>query len=83
MKKEVKVNDEELKRRKKSMRALKTCMIVLDVIAIILLFIQIFITKEITCISYVALIICNILTFSVKVENSRDIKINKKTSKKK
>ena len=35
MKKEIKVNDEELKRRKKSMRALKTCMIVLDVIAII------------------------------------------------
>ena len=83
MKKEVKVSDEELKRRKKSMRALKTCMIVLDVIAIILLFIQIFITKEFTWISYVALIICNILTFSVKVENSRDIKLNKKTSKKK
>ena len=53
MKKEVKVNDEELKRRKKSMKALKTCMIVLDV------------------------------TFSVKVENSPDIKLNKKTSKKK
>ena len=83
MKKEVKVNDEELKRRKKSMKALKTCMIVLDVIAIILLFIQIFITKEITWISYGALIICNILTFSVKVENSPDIKLNKKTSKKK
>lgn len=83
MKKEVKVNDEELKRRKKSMRALKTCMIVLDVIAIILLFIQIIITKEITWISYVTLIICNILTFSVKVENSPDIKLNKKTSKKK
>ena len=77
------LSEEELKRRKKSMRALKTCMIVLDVIAIILLFIQIFITKEITWISYVALIICNILTFSVKVENSRDIKLNKKTSKKK
>ena len=83
MKKEVKVSDEELKRRKKSMRALKTCMIVLDVIAIILLFIQIIITKEITWISYVTLIICNILTFSVKVENSPDIKLNKKTSKKK
>ncbi len=81
MKKEIKVNDEELKRRKKSMRALKTCMIVLDVIAIILLFIQIFITKEITWISYVALIICNILTFSVKVENSRDIKLNKKLAR--
>ena len=83
MKKDVKVSDEELKRRKKSMKALKTCMIVLDVIATILLFIQIFITKEITWISYVALIICNILTFSVKVENSPDIKLNKKTSKKK
>ena len=77
------LSEEELKRRKKSMKALKTCMIVLDVIAIILLFIQIFITKEITWISYVALIICNILTFSVKVENSPDIKLNKKTSKKK
>lgn len=82
MKKEEKVSDEELKRRKKSMRALKTCMVVLDVIAIILLFIQIFITKEITWISYVTLIICNILTFSVKVEKSPDIKLNKRTSKK-
>ena len=83
MKKEVKVSDEALKRRKKSMKAIKTCMVVLDVIAIILLFIQIFITKKITWISYVSLIICNILTFSVKVENSPDIKLNKKTSKKK
>ena len=47
MKKDVKVSDEELKRRKKSMRALKTCMIVLDVIAIILLSVQITIFKEI------------------------------------
>ena len=57
MKKEVKVSDEELKRRKKSMRALKTCMIVLDVIAIILLSVQITIFKEITWVSNILLIL--------------------------
>ena len=56
MKKDVKVSDEELKRRKKSMRALKTCMIVLDVIAIILLSVQITIFKEITWVSNILLI---------------------------
>lgn len=82
MKKEVKVSDEELKRRKKSMRALKTCMVVLDVIAIILLSVQITIFKKITWISHILLILCNVLVFSINIEKSSDLSF-KKTSKKK
>lgn len=82
MKKDVKVSDEELKRRKKSMRALKTCMIVLDVIAIILLSVQITIFKEITWVSHILLILCNVLVFSINIEKSSDLSF-KKTGKKK
>lgn len=82
MKKEVKVSDEELKRRKRSMKALKTCMIVLDVIAIILLSVQITIFKKITWISHILLILCNVLVFSINIEKSSDLSF-KKTSKKK
>lgn len=82
MKKEVKVSDEELKRRKKSMKALKTCMVVLDVIAIILLSVQITIFKKITWISHILLILCNVLVFSINIEKSSDLSF-KKTSKKK
>ena len=82
MKKEVKVSDEELKRRKRSMKALKTCMIVLYVIAIILLSVQITIFKKITWISHILLILCNVLVFSINIEKSSDLSF-KKTSKKK
>lgn len=82
MKKEVKVSDEELKRRKRSMKALKTCMIVLDVIAIILLSVQITIFKKITWISHILLILCNVLVFSINIEKGSDLSF-KKTSKKK
>lgn len=82
MKKEVKVSDEELKRRKRSMKTLKTCMIVLDVIAIILLSVQITIFKKITWISHILLILCNVLVFSINIEKSSDLSF-KKTSKKK
>ena len=82
MKKEVKVSDEELKRRQRSMKALKTCMIVLDVIAIILLSVQITIFKKITWISHILLILCNVLVFSINIEKSSDLSF-KKTSKKK
>ena len=82
MKEEVKVSDEELKRRKRSMKALKTCMIVLDVIAIILLSVQITIFKKITWISHILLILCNVLVFSINIEKSSDLSF-KKTSKKK
>ena len=82
MKKEVKVSDEELKRRKRSMKALKTCMIVLDVIAIILLSVQMTIFKKITWISHILLILCNVLVFSINIEKSSDLSF-KNTSKKK
>lgn len=82
MKKEVKVSDEELKRRKRSMKTFKTCMIVLDVIAIILLSVQITIFKKITWISHILLILCNVLVFSINIEKSSDLSF-KKTSKKK
>lgn len=82
MKKEVKVSDEELKRRKKSMKTLKTCMVVLDIIAIILLSVQITIFKKITWISHILLILCNVLVFSINIEKSSDLSF-KKTSKKK
>ena len=82
MKKEVKISDEELKRRKKSMRALKTCVVVLDVITIILLSVQITIFKEITWISHILLILCNVLVFSIHIEKSSDLSF-KKTGKKK
>lgn len=77
MKKEVKVSDEELKRRKRSMKALKTCMIVLDVIAIILLSVQITIFKKITWISHILLILCNVLVFSINIEKSSDLSFKK------
>lgn len=78
MKKEVEISKEELMRRKKSMRILKTLMIILDVFAFLLLLIQIKITKEVTYFSYVVLIICNIITFMVKIDSNEKEKSSKK-----
>lgn len=78
MKKEVEISKEELMRRKKSMRILKTLMIILDVFALLLLLIQIKITKEVTYFSYVVLIICNIITFMVKIDSNKKEKSSKK-----
>ncbi len=76
MKTEVKkVDQKEIERRKRSMKILRTLMIILDVLALILLVLQILI-KDITYWSYVILILCNIITFMVKVEP------NKKSNKK-
>lgn len=75
MKKEI--PKEELMRRKRSMRILRTLLIILDIFALILLCVQITITKEVTYISYVILVICNIITFSVKIDS------NEKSSNKK
>lgn len=75
MKKEI--PKEELMRRKRSMRILRTLLIILDIFALMLLCVQITITKEVTYISYVILVICNIITFSVKVDS------NEKSSNKK
>lgn len=63
---EKKIGKEELERRKRSMKILRTLMIILDVLALILLIIQILI-KDISYWSYVILILCNIITFMVKV----------------
>lgn len=71
MKKEKEISKEELLRRKKSMKILRTLMIILDIFALILLCVQITITKEITYISYVILILCNIITFSVKIDSDK------------
>ena len=75
MKKEI--PKEEIMRRKRSMRILRTLLIILDIFALMLLCVQITITKEITYISYVILVICNIITFSVKIDS------NEKSSNKK
>lgn len=76
MKTEVKkIDQKEIERRKRSMKILRTLMIILDVLALILLVLQILI-KDITYWSYVILILCNIITFMVKVEP------NKKSNKK-
>lgn len=71
MKKEKEISKEELLRRKKSMKILRTLMIILDIFALMLLCVQITITKEITYISYVILILCNIITFSVKIDSDK------------
>ena len=71
MKKEKEISKEELLRRKKSLKILRTLMIILDIFALMLLCVQITITKEITYISYVILILCNIITFSVKIDSDK------------
>lgn len=67
MKEIKKVDDNEIKRRKRSMKILRTLMIILDVLALTLLIVQIVI-KDISYWSYVILVLCNIITFSVRVE---------------
>jgi len=60
-------DEKELERRKRNMKVFKTIMIILDVLALILLVVQILI-KDITYWSYVVLIVCNILVFIVKID---------------
>lgn len=72
---EKEVSKEELERRRKSMKILKTLMIILDVLTLILLVLQIII-KDVTYWSYLVLIVCNIITFSVRIEPKK-----KKSSK--
>lgn len=67
MKEIKKVDDNEIQRRKRSMKILRTLMIILDVLALTLLIVQIVI-KDISYWSYVILVLCNIITFSVRVE---------------
>lgn len=70
MKEIKKVDDNEIQRRKRSMKILRTLMIILDVLALTLLIVQIVI-KDISYWSYVILVLCNIITFSVRVEPKR------------
>lgn len=65
-----KIDKEELERRKKSMKILRTLMIILDVLALILLIVQILI-KDISYWSYVILILCNILVFTIKINTDK------------
>lgn len=67
MKEIKKMDDNEIQRRKRSMKILRTLMIILDVLALTLLIVQIVI-KDISYWSYVILVLCNIITFSVRVE---------------
>ena len=67
MKEIKKVDDNEIQRRKRSMKILRTLMIILDVLALTLLIVQIVI-KDVSYWSYVILVLCNIITFSVRVE---------------
>ena len=67
MKEIKKVDNNEIQRRKRSMKILRTLMIILDVLALTLLIVQIVI-KDISYWSYVILVLCNIITFSVRVE---------------
>lgn len=67
------VDTKELERRKRNIKAFKTIMIILDVLALILLVVQILI-KDITYWSYVVLIICNILVFTTKIDEKESSK---------
>lgn len=67
------VDTKELERRKRNIKAFKAIMIILDVLALILLVVQILI-KDITYWSYVVLIICNILVFMVKIDEKESSK---------
>lgn len=58
-------NNNELEKRNKNLRALKTAMVVIDVLAIIILIIQIKL-NDVAYYSYVILLITNIITFAVK-----------------
>ena len=66
------IDKKELERRKKSMKSLRYAMGFVDFFAIILLIVQIKIAKNVSYKSYVILIACNILTFSIKVKNNHD-----------
>ncbi len=61
------MSNEELKRREKVLKTERIIMIILDVLALIYLVFQI-ITKEVTYVPYIILILVNILTFSVKID---------------
>ncbi len=67
----IKRNDnEELERRKRNMKVFRTIMIILDVLALILLVIQTII-KDITYWSYIILVICNVLVFTIKIDSNK------------
>lgn len=58
-------NEKELERIKKNFRTYKLIMILIDIIALIILFIQINM-KDIAYYSYILVIICNLLIFLIK-----------------
>ncbi len=61
---------EELIRRKRNLKTLRTILVILDILSILLLIFQIII-KDVTYCSYIILIVCNIITFSVKIEDKK------------
>lgn len=70
------IDKKELERRKKSMKSLRYAMGFVDFFAIILLIVQIKIAKNVSYISYVILIACNIITFTL--EPGKDYRKNRK-----
>lgn len=60
------IDKKELERRKKSMKSLRYAMGFVDFFAIILLIVQIKIAKNVSYISYVLLVLCNIITFTLE-----------------
>lgn len=71
MKKEVKkVDENELLRVNNNLKLLSRILIFIDVIAIILLIVQIKF-KMVSYNSYIILVICNIITFAARIKSSR------------
>lgn len=70
--------ENELERRKKTFRMFRIIMGVIDIIALIILVIQIKL-KDVAYYSYILLVICNIITFTLKP----DMKIGKDNKKNK
>ena len=64
MKKQL-ITDEKLNKSKENLKKLRKIMIAFDIVAIIILILQI-IAKDISYSSFIVLIICNIITFTVK-----------------
>lgn len=58
-------NEKELERIKRNFKVYKLTMILIDIIALIILFIQINM-KDVAYYSYIILIICNLLIFLIK-----------------
>lgn len=82
-----KVNEEELIRIKKTFKSFKISMVILDILAVIILIIQIKM-KDVAYYSYILLIACNLTVFLINPEkiynkNNKKLEVKKNTNDKK